>query len=395
MKGLLRLPSTYLCLPILLACGVTLFTYDLPTGYGQGILLLVLAAAAIFLVDVVAGVRLPSPAHFRERRYAGTRESFVALAFAAVVIVFCGLDLALYPIPLIDNPSSYAALEPGREHLRHISDMCWTLPVIGLLCTRHAGLRYVLITIGLVFPVLVIDRNRIFAGLFSIAFVLAMRRSETRPLPWMRIAILGLVGCVVFSVLGSIRSGSLDNVTLPFSDFYRAAPQGVKWLLLYISAGPYNFGAMVAKQYIEPAFLIHQLVPGSRPLLVTDTTIPLDAMNINVGTEFLPFLLAWGVPGAMLSMVAAYALLIWCVRRMRPDVPLFGLLMFLRIGYVSVMSPFAPQIFIWTNGAFLVICLALQLLAAWLPNRRAATLSSHPDAAFAAYPTKSSVHGNR
>src|ERR1700754_1428578 len=173
MKHLLRLPSLYLCLPMLFACGVTLLTYDLPTGYGQGILLLVFAAAGILLLDVLSGVRLPSPARFRERTYAGTREAFVALAFAAVVVVFCGLDLALYPIPLIDNPSSYAVMEPGREHLRHISSMCWALPVIGMLCTRRPGIRYGLIAVGLIFPVLVIDRNRIFAALFSIAFVVA------------------------------------------------------------------------------------------------------------------------------------------------------------------------------------------------------------------------------
>lgn len=43
--------------------------------------------------------------------------------------------------------------------------------------------------------------------------------------------------------------------------------------------------------------------------------------------------------------------------------------MFLRIAYVSVMSPFAPQIFIWMNAAFLGICLLLQVLAALLPSR--------------------------
>ena len=118
MKGLLRLPSAYLCLPLLFACVVTLFTYDLPTGYGQGILLLVIVAAGLLLLDAVAGVRLPSPARFRERRYAGTREGFVALAFAAVVLVFCVADLALYPIPLFDNPSSYATLEPGHHVAR-------------------------------------------------------------------------------------------------------------------------------------------------------------------------------------------------------------------------------------------------------------------------------------
>jgi hypothetical protein len=372
MKALLRMPSAYLCLPMLLACGMTCLTYDLPAGYGQGILLLVLAAMGIMLADMLFGPRLPIAERFRQRRYEGTREAFVALAFAGVVVVFCLLDVALYPMPLIDDPSSYATLEPGREHLRHISDMCWTLPVIGLLCARHRALRYGLLTVGLVFPILVIDRNRIFAGLFSIAFVLAFRRDASRPLPWKAIGALALTGCVVFSVLGALRSGSIEHVTLPFGDLYQAAPQGVKWLLLYISAGPYNFASMLAKHYANADFLVHQLVPGSGPLLTADTDIPFDAANINVGTEYLPFLLAWGAAGAVASMVAAYALLLWCVRRLGAGVSLFGLLMFLRIAYVSVMAPFAPQIFIWMNGGFLALCLLLQLLAALLPDRRAA-----------------------
>jgi hypothetical protein len=154
---------------------------------------------------------------------------------------------------------------------------------------------------------------------------------------------------------------------------YRAAPQGVKWLLLYSSAGPYNFGAMVAKHYTNASFLINQVVPLSGSVATAGTDIPLDASNINVGTEFLPFLLAFGPFGAVMAILALYALLLWSVRRLRPAASLFPLLIFLRVSYVCVMSPFAPQAFIWTNVAFIGLCLAMQTAAALLPNRKAAT----------------------
>jgi hypothetical protein len=376
MKALLRLSSAYLCLPMLLTCGLTVFVYDLPSGYMEGIVLLMTASGAILAFDVMAGLRLPSPALFRAHDYVGTREAFVALAFAALIIVFCVLDITLFPIPLIDAPSSYARMEGGRDHVRHISDMCWVLPPIGMLCTRNKWLRTTLMLIGFVFPVLVIDRNRIFAALFSTALVMVFRREASRPLPWKTVLLLAVVGATVFSVLGVLRSGTLETVALPFSDDYRSMPVGVRWLLLYASAGPYNFASLLAKHYVNDTFLINQIVPMAGSVATAGTDIPLDASNINVGSEFLPFLLAFGPVGAIVSMIALYAWLRWSVSRLYPQVSLFGLLIFLRMSYVCLMSPFAPQAFTWTNAGFIAVCLLLQALVVLLPNRRAGAAAS-------------------
>ncbi|HTM29346.1 MAG TPA: hypothetical protein VL097_08370 [Rhodanobacter sp.] len=372
MKRLLRLPSTWLGLPMLLACGLTLLTYDLPVDYLQGLLLLAVVVAAIMLLDVYVGISIPQPSQFRSRRYAGTRDAFVALAFAGLIVLFCLLDLAMFPIPLLNKPSSYATLVGGHEHIRHVSDMCWVLPPLGLLCARSRWLRNVLITVGFLFPILVIDRNRVFAAVFSFALVIVLRRDEARPLPWKAVGLLGLAGASVFSLLGVLRSGPLEHVTLPFSAMYHAAPQGIKWLLLYASAGPYNFSAILAKHYANADFLINQVVPLHGSVATAGTGIPLDAPNINVGTEFFPFLMAFGPLGAVFAVFALYAMLLWSVRRLRPTVPLFSLLIFLRVAYVAAMSPFAPQAFTWTNVGFIGICLCLPVVAAWLPNRRAA-----------------------
>jgi hypothetical protein len=48
------------------------------------------------------------------------------------------------------------------------------------------------------------------------------------------------------------------------------------------------------------------------------------------------------------------------------------LLIFLRVAYVCVMSPFAPQAFTWTNIGFIGLCLLMQFFASLLPNRNAA-----------------------
>lgn len=370
MKTLLRLPSFYISVPLLITCGLTLITYDLPPDYFEGIALLAGMAVVMFAFDWVSGVRLPPPATFRRRDYVGTRDGFVALALAALIALFCVLDVTLFPVPLFATPSAYANMEGGRDHIRHVSDMCWVLPPIGLLCARNKWLRGALVVIGFVFPVLVIDRNRIFAALFSVALVVVFRRDASKPLPWKLVTALGVAGAVIFSVLGIVRSGTLDYVTLPFSDLFKSSPQGVKWLLLYASAGPYNFASILAKHYSDTHFLINQLVPMAGSIATAGTGIPLDAENINVGTEFFPFLMAWGPLGAVASMAALYLLLAWSVRRMQPWAPLFGLLIFLRVSYTCVMAPFAPQAFTWTNAGFILMCLMLQLIAALLPNRR-------------------------
>ncbi|TAM61552.1 MAG: hypothetical protein EPN49_06595 [Rhodanobacter sp.] len=371
MKRLLHLPSAYLGLPLLLACGLAWLTYDLSGDYLQGLLLLVATSLAIMLLDAWQGIRIPPVARFRARRYTGTRDAFVALVFAGLVVLFCVLDLALFPIALFSGPSSYATMTGGHEHIRHVSDMCWALVPIGLLCARSRWLRNTLVVVGVLFPVLVIDRNRLFASLFSLALVIVLRRDEARRFPWKIVGCLALAGASVFSLLGIFRSGSLDHVTLPFTPFYRAAPQGIKWLLLYGSVGPYNFSAILAKHYFNASFLFNQVIPLRGSVATAGTGIPLDAPNINVGTEFFPFLMALGPWGAVAAVFALYAMLLWSVRRLRPTVPLFSLLIFLRVAYVCVMSPFAPQAYTWTNAGFIGLCLVMQVFAAWLPDRRA------------------------
>lgn len=367
----LRRASTYIAFPLLASCVIALLTFQFPAGYGAGLCLLIGTALGVLALDHWLGRPLPPLATLLQYRYVGSREALVALLFAAGVLVFCVLDLTLYPVPLFDHPSGYAVMIGGREHIRHISDMCWALPPIGLLCARQSWPRRLLVTAGLLFPVLVIDRNRLFAGFFSVAILKAMRRGEHQRWTWLRIATVMLVAATLFSLLGLLRSGSLASVALPVSGLFRHAPAGLQWLLLYSSAGPYNFAAILAKHYHNSDFLLHQLAPWTGSIATAGTDIPLDAPNINVGSEFFPFLMAWGPVGAVAAVFALYAMLAWSVRRLSRGRPLFPLLIFLRVSYVCVMAPFAPQAFTWTNGGFITLCLLMQWVAHLLPNRHA------------------------
>jgi hypothetical protein len=241
---------------------------------------------------------------------------------------------------------------------------------VGLLCARNRGVRYAMVLAGIVFPILVIDRNRIFASLFSVALVLVMRRRGGLRLPWPTVLLLGLVGAVLFAALGILRSGPLEGVTLPFGALYRDSPPGVKWLLLYLTAGPYNFASMLAKHYHNADFLLNQVVPLRGSIVTAGTGIPLDSPTINVGTEYFPFLLALGPAGALASMLGLYAMLVWSARRLCASTSLFSLLIFLRMAYVAAMAPFAPQAYTFMSAGFIALCLLMQLFAAWLPVRR-------------------------
>ncbi|MCK1466623.1 MULTISPECIES: hypothetical protein [unclassified Bradyrhizobium] len=367
MSEALRYPSFYLAFPILLALSVMVVSFEFSVGMLGGVLFFTAAAVSIVLLDFVLGIRLPPLGALEAMDFWGTREGEVAAALCCVVTAFCVIDLSVFPIPLIVDPSSYATFEGGRNHVRHISNLSWILPPLALLCFRSRGVRVVLIVVGLTFPILVIDRNRLFAALFSLVLTLLLRQKKPLLFSWKLIVPLLLGGLATFSLLGAIRTGSLDGGVLPVSGFFRVAPQGVKWLLLYVSAGVYNFSSILAKGYHNAGFLVGQLVPLSGSVATLGTDIPLDAPTINVGTEFFPFLMALGWGGALASVLGLYGMLLWSIVLLHAGMSVWRLLIFLRISYVSVMSPFAPQAFTWTNFGFVAICLMIPIAAHFLP----------------------------
>lgn len=364
MKNFHRSPSIFFSLPLLGSCLIALLTFELPKGYGVGISILMVVAALALVFDAVLGVRLPSRRELQLVPFDRAPECYWVKVLACLVLVACILDLTLFPLPLL-NPEIYANFDGGRSHVRHISNMCWVLPIVGLLCYPDKRIRFFFIAVGLAFPVLVLDRNRLFASVYGLAITLVF--FSKRQIPWKTLIVSLLGALLLFAKLGQFRSGRLDWVALPFSEFYAAASPGFKWILLYIGAGIYNFSSIMAKGYIDSDFLINQLVPQAGGVETLGTTIPFDEPVINVGTEYFPFLMAWGAVGAVGAALFLYLSLVASAHffRMRPNV--ISLLIFLRISYSCVMAGFAPQAYTWTNLGFIALCLLMQIFTYRVP----------------------------
>jgi hypothetical protein len=369
VNEVLRYPSFYLALPILLAVSVMLLSFQVSASMLGGVLFFMMAAVAIVMLDFILNIHLPPLQSFAGMDFTGTRQGAIAAALCWLVVVFCVIDLTVFPIPLIVDPTLYATFDNGRNHVRHISNLSWILPPLALLCFEGKALRISLVAFGLIFPILVIDRNRLFAAIFSLVLTFLLQRKKSALLSWTVVVPLLFGGLAAFSLLGSVRSGTLNHLDLPWSTLFEKSPDGAKWLLLYVSAGVYNFSSILAKNYHNAAFLVSQLVPFSGSVETLGTDIPLDAPKINVGTEFFPFLMAAGWRGAFLSVLLLYGMLLCSIVLLRGSISVWRFLIFLRIAYVSVMCPFAPQAFTWTNFGFVVLCLMIPVAGHFLPDR--------------------------
>ncbi|MFJ7284463.1 hypothetical protein [Pseudomonas sp. NPDC099000] len=364
MKNFHRSPSVFFSLPLLGSCLIALLTFELPKGYGVGISILMVVAALAIVFDALLGVRLPARRELQLVPFDRSPECYWVKVLAWLVLFACVLDLTLFPLPLL-HPEIYANFDGGRSHVRHISNMCWVLPIVGWLCYTDKRIRIFFIAVGLAFPVLVLDRNRLFTSVYGLAITMVF--FSKRQIPWKTLIVSLLGALLLFAKLGQFRSGRLDWVALPFTEFYAAASPGFKWILLYIGAGIYNFSSIMAKGYIDSDFLINQLVPGAGGVETLGSTIPFDEPVINVGTEYFPFLMAWGSVGAVGAALFLYLSLVASAHffRVRPNIISF--LIFLRISYSCVMAGFAPQAYTWTNLGFIALCLLMQIFTYRVP----------------------------
>jgi hypothetical protein len=377
MISLFNSVGFYFLMPLAFSLGLTLLFFSIP-----GDLYFDLFILPLFIFLLVISVKIIFPRKLFVSSgfkliFLQKRHRSIIFLYLFVVLMSGPLDIYLNGFKLLD-PLTYADFNGVGRYVRHISILCWTLVPIAYIFIESKKHKYFLIIYALIFPILIIDRNRLFASFYSLVFCLVLvphfakfpnLLSELR-LKRKRIFFLLSVLILAFSGLGSFRSGlevfsveSSGNVLsegmLPLRDIYYYLSPLMQQIILYITTPIFNFATILAVDFKNEDFLLSQLSPFNRELFDAYPYAPVMIARFNVGTEFFPWLLYGGFSLVILSLVFMMIsfLLSGFLLRIFPNI--FTLLIFLRISYLVLFMGFAPQFYILLNLGFVILMFLL------------------------------------
>lgn len=303
------------------------------------------------------------------------------VCFLCILIVLSGpLDVYINGFKLL-NPSTYADFNGVGRYVRHISSLCWILAPIALILIRNKWIKRFLIVYALVFPVLIIDRNRLFMAFYSLLLCLylifdSLPRSRSRQIKKYLFWLVLIFGIFVFLLIGYFRSGDafivessgdrLSEGAYPLSDVFFMMPTLFQQLILYVTTPIFNFATIVFYDFTNHDFLLSQLAPFSRDTFDTYPYAPVMVARFNVGTEFYPFLLYGGLQMVFFAFIFMLLSFIAVARLLRKHANIFTFLIFLKISYSAIFMGFAPQFFILLNLMFVIMMLSLWFFSSLL-----------------------------
>lgn len=299
-----------------------------------------------------------------------------------IVFLFCCIVLLSGPLDVYQNgfkllhPNSYAEFNGVGRYIRNISSLCWTFVPIAFVFIHNAKYKLILIGYALIFPIIILDRNRLFSSFYSLALCLilipttAVNKKVLKTSKRRNLLVLLFVVFLTFSGLGFFRSGTdafliessgdvLSEGELPLRDIFYYLPLLFQQIVLYITTPSFNFATIVYFDFLNEEFLLSQLAPFGRDLFDAYPYAPVMVPRFNVGTEFYPFLLYGGLPLVALSisgMVFSFLLAGLLVTK-KPNI--FTFLIFLKISYSVAFMGFAPQFYLLLNFTFIFLMIIL------------------------------------
>tara|TARA_R110000851_G_scaffold4753_2_gene19667 strand:+ start:15379 stop:16533 length:1155 start_codon:yes stop_codon:yes gene_type:complete len=306
-------------------------------------------------------------------------EMKVFLFFCFFVILLIPLDIYFNGFKLI-KPWTYAEFHGVGRYIRHITNFSWLLCLFGALFFKN-GFRFKFILfVGLITPIIFIDRNRLLMGLFSV-FIIWYYSGSTNLQRFKKnlqaLVFLIFIG-LIFSLIGSARSGTgffvpssgeyLVNGYFPLNNLFYYLPLGIQQIVLYITTPLFNFAHMIYLDFSSDVFLLKQLSFLSRDSFPHYPFSPVLVARYNVGTEFFPILLYGGKFAVFISLLSCSIFFLFFVRLINKKPNFITLALFIKCAYTTLLLGFAPQFFIVYNFVSLFFMLAIYFSVILLCN---------------------------
>jgi hypothetical protein len=294
--------------------------------------------------------------------------------FSLVIIASMPIDIMTNGFKLLD-PLSYADINGIGRYVRGVSTYCWALIPIAYFIGNKT-LRFLFITLAILFSIVIIDRNRLLLCFYALFFCAIINQKiitknlskKTKKNYWVIVLFL-----LIFAILGQFRSGdafiveSSGNTFIegkfPLKPYFFYIPDLFQQIILYIITPLFNFMTILNNGFINTEFLEGQLSPFSRDDYELYPYSPILIARFNVGTEYFPWLLYGGIGYVLLAIVGMLICFFIAAALLKKYPNIFTLLIFIRLSYLILLSVFAPQFYLLSNIIFLLLIFSIWFIA--------------------------------
>jgi len=363
----------YFTTPVFVAVFFLLLFFNIPSSVFEGVVIFLFM---VIVVSVLGKIFFPRPlgvVNAVRKIKKSTADILIIAIFSLVVLLSGPVDIYINGFKLL-QPDTYADFIGVGRFVRHFSSLCWLFVPIAFLFVKNKKLKVLLVAYAIIFPILIIDRNRLLLSLYALFFCHSILYNIKRP--WFfYFNVIALV-LFVFSLIGFYRSGDsfvidtsgsvLIDGYYPLKEYFFYFPRFAQQIILYISTPIFNFGYIYSLDFKNSIFLISQISPFSREQFELYPYSPILVPRFNVGTEFFPQLMYGGVYLVCLSLVFMLIVFMMSVFYLKKAKNIFSLLIFLKVSHTVLFMGFAPQFYILLNFAFLVVMFFLHFCSMFL-----------------------------
>ncbi|CDZ78813.1 hypothetical protein BN59_03127 [Legionella massiliensis] len=376
MNKLINSMSFYFLFPAYVALALLFGFFHVPEGYYPSLLSFYsVITLPILLITTMLPLRMKLGSYY-QLMAAKPHYRFVILS-ACFFIVICGpLDIYVNGFKLL-APDTYADIFGVGRYIRHVTILCWLFVPVSFLFVRSFLMKSLFIGYALLFPILIIDRNRFILSCYSLFLCTMLAKSNSTENSKFKsdflIFFIPILCLLIFSIVGHFRTGSefvvpssggfLKSEYFPLKDSFSTLPRLLQQVVLYITTPIFNLATISSLDFINQDFLLSQFSPFSRESFDAYPYAPVLVPRFNVGTEFYPFLLYKGlglVVFAFIGMLLSFIISFLLFKR-SPNI--FTFLIFIRISYNALFMGFAPQFYILLNLMFIILMLVLWFFA--------------------------------